>query len=280
MDIEFEVNGAIYVVTSANVQLLTDRTGDLAPNLKLDIFELGDQFEAGHYRPQPRNIDLPVLIKAGSHDELLSQVRTVLAGVMAGEGTLRFTRGEAIRELLKCYFVGGLTSDGKGIEAAREFKAVLSFRALDPYWYDPTAIIVSFVSSGDDDPTLFFPVPPLYLLPSAVLQSKTINNPGVEAWPVWIITGPGDIISLINQTSGRTFIYSGALEAADMLEIDTRPLYKTVRLNGANAWENVPVASADLWPLAAGNNDILVTVGNSTVHTVVEFHYNPRYVSL
>jgi len=252
------------------------RVGDLAPQTTLETQRIGTQLIKSVYRQERRALDLPFLFKAADEATLLANIEIILDVLTEGEGTLRVTRKDGtVRELQRCYYVGGLGE--KGYVKATE--AVLSFDGLDPYWYDPTAVIVDFVSGGGDAPTLFFPVPPLNLLPSAIFQSKTAPNPGKESWPVWTVTGPGNTISLINQTSGRTFIYSGTLTAADTLVIDTRPLYKTVRLNGVNAWANVPKASADLWPLAGGDNAILVTMGNSTVHTLVEFNYNPRYVS-
>ncbi len=276
MEVEFTV-GAQSVVLTDYGRLKGGRIGDLAPQTTLETRRVGTQLVKSAYRQEKRPLDLPFLFKAANEATLLANVRTILGVLSAGEGTLSVTRNDGtIRELYRCYYVAGLGEKG-WVQAA---EAVLSFDGLDPYWYDPTGVIVDFVSGGSENPTLFFPVPPLYLLPSAILQAKTINNPGVESWLVWTITGPGDIISLINQTSGRTFIYSGALDDADTLVIDSRPLYKTVRLNGVNAWANVPQASADLWPLARGDNSILVTVANSTEHTIVELVYYPRYVSL
>jgi hypothetical protein len=277
MEIEFRVVGPRSVVLTDYGRLKAGRRGDLAPETTLETKRIGGQLMMSTYLQEKRPLDLPFLFKATTEAELLANVRLILDVLTAGEGTLKVTRNDdVVRELYRCFYRAGL-GEKNWLQAA---EAVLSFDALDPYWYDPTAVIVDFVSGGSENPTLFFPVPPLYLLPSSVLEQKTINNPGVEAWPVWTITGPGAIISLINQTSGRTFIYSGTLDAADTLEIDSRPLYKTVRLNGANAWANVPKASADLWPLAGGDNSILVTVANSTEYTVVEFNYYPRYVSL
>jgi hypothetical protein len=52
-----------------------------------------------------------------------------------------------------------------------------------------------------------------------------------------------------------------------------------VRFNGVNAWANVPRASADLWPLMAHENDILVTMAHATEDTLVRLNRSHRYIS-
>jgi hypothetical protein len=236
------------------------------------------------YRLEKRALDVPFLfegddpnLSGASSVDLSSKVKTMLDVLVLGNGILSIKRADGVtRNLQRCYFSGGM---GEQNYPDRHMKTVLSFVALDPFFYDQDPQEVTF-TSGSVPTRLFFPVPPLILAPSAVFSEQTITNPGVQTWPVWTITGPGDSISLINNTSDRRFMWSGTLLEDDVLVIDTIPLYKTVRLNGSNSWDQVPVGYEDLWPLDAGANNVMVTIANSTAATTATCEYYPRYNSL
>lgn len=276
MEVEFILaDGTGSVVLTDYGRLLSGRRGDLAPLTTLETKRVGTQLVKSAYRQERRALDLPFLFKGSDETTLLTNVRSVLAVLSAGEGILRVTRTATVRELRRCYYRAGLGEKGW----LRAAEAVLSFDALDPYWYDPTTVEVDFTTQETPE-GYFFPILPVSLVPSSVLQRQVVNNPGVQTWPIWTITGPGDTISITNETSGRQFLYSGELTIDDTLEIDCRPLYKTVRLNGVNAWSNVPKEFADLWPLEAGDNTVLVTMANATADTLATLAYLPRYISL
>jgi hypothetical protein len=277
MVIEFILENVYTSVVLTNYgRLLAGRRGDLAPAITLESRRIGDELLASIYRQEKRPIDLPFFFKAATEAVLLANVRTILSVLTAGEGRLRVTRNDAtVRELKRCYFRGGLGEKG-WIQA---IETVLSFDALDPYWYEPTATSINFNAAGGGTMP-FFPIFPLQLDVSQVLDRKTVANPGAACWPIWVITGPGNTLSLKNITTGRDLVWNGSLSIADTLVIDTSPLKKTIRLNGVNAWNNVPGSDADLWPLIAGNNDVLVTVGDATADTLVQLAFVPRYVSL
>lgn len=278
MEIKFTVDASGDIVVLTNYgHLLDGRRGDLAPLTTLETQRVGGVLRKSIYRQEKRPLDLPFIFMADTPYLLQDNVRTVLDVLSQGEGTLTWTQdNDIVRELRNVFYKAGMGE--KNWKQAME--TVLAFDALDPYWYDPTEVEEEFASGGDPPTSLFFPVPPLYLMPSAILEEKVVSNPGAENWPVWTITGPGDTLSFINNTTGRRLIYSGSLLVSDTLVIDTRPLQKTVRLNGVNAWEYIPKDSADLWSLAAGDNDILVSVANSTSETLVQLAYYPRYISL
>lgn len=275
MEVEFTVGSRSIVLTDYG-RIIDGRRGDLAPLTTLETKRLGSQLVKSIYRQEKRAVDFPFLFKAASEATLLSSIRSMLDVLSAGEGTLAVTRNDSVvRELYRCYYVGGLGEKGY----VRAAEAVLSFDALDPYWYDPADTEVEFAIPAIPEGT-FFPILPVTLVPSSVLQRQTVNNPGVQVWPIWTITGPGSDISLINETNGRAFLFETILDETDTLVIDTRPLYKTVQLNGANAWADVPKTYADLWPLEPGDNSILVTVANATDVTLATLAYQRRYISL
>lgn len=276
MEVEFILeDGSGSVALTDYGRLLAGRRGDLAPLMTLESRRIGDELLASVHRMEKRPLDLPFFFKAATESVLLDNVRALLTVLTAGEGKLRVTNGAVVRELKRCYFRGGLND--KGWRQAAE--TVLSFDALDPFWYETTDTENQFTISGS---TIlpFFPFFPIRLLVSQVLNQDTVTNPGVECWPIWTITGPGDTLSLENVTTGRKLVWGGTLDGGDVLEIDTRPLVKTVRLNGVNAWEDVQASDADLWPMIAGDNDILVGLSSATVDTVATLSFTPRYVSL
>lgn len=276
MELEFILaDGSGSVKLTDYGQLLAGRRGDLAPAITLESRRIGNELLASMYRKEKRALDLPFLFKASTESALLDNVRTLLTVLTAGEGKLRATIGSTVRELQRVYFSGGLT-EKNWLQAA---EAVLSFDALDPFWYEIAAAENLFTISGSTIAP-FFPFFPIRLLVSQVLNQDTVSNPGVEVWPIWTITGPGDTLSLENTTTGRKLTWLGTLDVNDVLEIDTRPLHKTVRLNGVNAWEDVQASEADLWPLIAGDNDVLVGLSSATVDTEALLSYIPRYVSL
>lgn len=260
-------------------RLMAGRRGDLAPLIALETHRIGNELLAAIYRQEKRPLDLPFVFKAATESELLLNVRTMLTVLTAGEGKLRVTRNDAtVRELMRCYFRGGLGEKG-WIQAA---ETVLSFDALDPFWYETSATENIFTISGSSILPFFpfFLTKPLRLLVSQVLNQDTVNNPGVEAWPIWTITGPGETLSLENLTTGRKLVWNGTLTGSDVLEIDTRPLYKTIRKNGVNSWSLVAAADADPWSMIAGDNEILVGLTDATIDTEAKLSFTPRYVSI
>lgn len=279
MELEFILeDGSGSVVLTDYGHLLAGRRGDLAPLITLESRRIGEELLASVHRMEKRPLDFPFLFKETTESELLTTVRTVLTVLTAGEGKLRVTDNGVVRELKRCYFRGGLGE--KGWRQAAE--TVLSFDALDPFWYETTATENQFTISGSVIQPFFpfFLTKPMKLLVSQVLNQDTVTNPGVEVWPIWTITGPGDTLSLENMTTGKRLLWNSTLTDEDILEIDTRPMYKTVRINGINAWNDVGVSDANLWPLLAGDNEVLVTLSNASILTKATLSFFPRYVSL
>jgi hypothetical protein len=151
---------------------------------------------------------------------------------------------------------------------------ILSFLACDPYWYAPTIVSAVYTSAIQ---ATFFPFFPLKLSSSAVFNKITVSNPGVETWPIWTITGPGENLNLHNITTDDQLALTTSLAAGDKLIIDTRSLIKTVLKNGSiNCFGDISDSSR-LWPLADGDNDIWLELSNTNANSRVQLDYTPRY---
>ncbi|MHB9005170.1 MAG: phage distal tail protein [Coriobacteriia bacterium] len=230
----------------------------------------------------PRDVDLPILIRGTDVDD----VRYKIAGLLElldperGAGKLRVKAGDGTQLDLNCYHSGGLEGDEGGEVWGPDWcRAVISFRAVDPFWYQ-TYPESSRYSIGDASP--FLPLLPLNIAPSTLfVPGVVINNPGqVETWPVWTIVGPGSDITLQNETTGESIVISITLGALEELEIDTRPGYKTVRHgDGTNAYDHLS-ATSSLWPLVKGNNTVNLTMGAAGADSALTLSFTPRFLSV
>lgn len=275
MEIEFIV-GLQSVVLTDYGRLLAGRMGDLAPSTVLETEMLSGQLIMSAYRQEKRPIDLPFMFKATTETGLLDAVRVMLDVLTIGEGILQVTRNDAVvRQLQRCFYRDGLRQ--KNYPKAME--TVISFDALDPYWYSPTPTSDLFTVSLTSLVT-FFPFFPLMLTTSTVIERKDVDNPGTNAWPVWTIVGPGENPTILNHTTGEYIMLICTLVAGDILIIDTSPFAKTVLLNGVNAYQYMTDDSS-LFDLDPGINDIsfqmnLAVVGSSSGL----LQYYPRYITL
>lgn len=238
------------------------------------------------YDIDQRFIDLPLLVYAPGGDvraklRMLHQVVRPQRNA-SGEplrGRLRFAVSGLHTRDLHVIYSGGLSgNDGLGAMGDDWYRAVLSFKANDPYWYADGATSFEFALG---EAGLFFPFFPLVFSATQVLADTTINNPGDgEAWPVWTLTGPGDNIALRNKTTGKNFLMDAlfTLATGEQLVIDTRPGRKTiVDQNGVSLFASRKKTTAEMWPLITGNNRITVEMNNSDANSSVALSFTPRY---
>lgn len=145
----------------------------------------------------------------------------------------------------------------------------------DPWWQDVGDITADFRTGA---PATFFPFFPLRLSSSEVFaDAQVVNDGDVEAWPVWVITGPGSGVVLRNLTTGTMLSVAVNLAAGESLTVDTRPGHKTVTANdGSNAF-NLVGATSSLWSLLVGTNSIRIELGAATSSSVVSLRYKRRW---
>lgn len=191
-----------------------------------------------------------------------------------GEGTLTVVDGPYAGRQLSCVYDGGLETfqeqyPGLGL-------TTLAFRAADPYWYDSTENQITLTTGGD---RLWFPFPPLVLSPMEVWGGATITNVGdVGAYPVFTIEGPGDVLTVTNETTGEWWEMRYRFFAGETLVVDTRPGRKSARLDGANVFVGLWPESV-LFPFAAGPNQITIALTEASGDTSVRITWRNRWLA-
>jgi hypothetical protein len=230
----------------------------------------------------PRPVLLPLGIKVADEAAFTNQMRNLAQWfeTPAGSpGTYRRMAADGSTRDLYCYYQDGLmgTDDqDTGLRGAGWMRTVLSLYANDPFWYDPTYTLLTFVPSSGA-PTFLPALIPILLGFSGILSGFSISNTGdYEAWPIWTIHGPGTNPTLTNNTTGKVTTFTKVLGSSDVLVVDTRPLMKSVTLNGAVDWSFYNPTSS-LWPLAKGQNNIAVAVSSTGANSLVQCSYKQRY---
>ena len=228
-------------------------------------------------KTQVRDFQLPLLIKDTGDSTLKSRIRTLTGYLdpMLGDGHIQFEVSGVKRNLF-CRYIDGLESPQDRGTGWAEF--TLTFRATDPFWYDENDTQFTYYLTTSS--VFFFPLFPLTLSSSSSFAMFiTVLLGDVQSWPIWIIHGPGTSPLIRNQTTGKYISLTSTLVYGDNLVIDTRPGYKTVKLNGVNEWAKVSVLSS-LFPFEVGSNTILAEITGATADTYVQMNYKNRYYSV
>jgi hypothetical protein len=192
-----------------------------------------------------------------------------------GEGTLTVVNGPSPGRFLRCSYEAGLE------ELAEEFPNLnvghLLFRAVWPYWLDTTEQSVS-VAQGTAMQT-WFPFLPLILGASDAFAAFTVTVTGdVPSWPVITVTGPGQEVTATNDSTGDSWTVSGSLAAGSKLIVDTRPSYKGVTVDGANAYPRL-TAGSSLWPLLPGGNRVTVSMALTDPGSLAVFSWRNAWLA-
>lgn len=235
-------------------------------------------------RHAPRDFSLALWITGTDEADLRTQMRDItyrMDGVR-GDGRIRVTAPGGDQREVICRVTGGLEmteilGDSSGPTAQR---AVVTFRAVDPYWQDTTDTAAGPWAQGGATAG-FFPLFPLRLTSSEVLASATVDNLGdVDAWPVWTVAGPGSTITLLNQSTGKVLTLNATLLAGESVVIDTRFGFKTVtKQDGTNLYGYLS-ATSSLWSLQRGSNSIQIEIGGATSVTSVSMLYRHKYLAV
>ncbi|MFS0822179.1 phage distal tail protein [Bacillus sp. 1P02SD] len=228
---------------------------------------------------EPRDVDIPIYIKAKSEMNLKNKMRqtTRMLNPLKGDGKLKVISPDGSQRELSCRYLTGLEGrEERGIKGVRWQKAILVFRAFDPFWYDTAAIVKSF--KINESPATFFPFFPLRLTSSSVFADTSIDNTGdVETWPEWIITGPGENIVLRNMTTGEITHIETSVGDGESITINTKPFEKTVTKNdGTNLFHTLTDESS-LWALQEGKNSIRLEMSNANEASSIQLTYRNRY---
>lgn len=233
----------------------------------------------------PRTVDVPIRIAKADDTTLRTALRALLPSLnpVRGDGKLRVTAPDASQRELTCRYLGGMEiEEGPDTKTTGYQKAVLLFRAYDPFWYDladtadlyDTGDRVVFLSENAGDPFL-----PFTLVSDTVLASPVISNNGdVEAWPVWTVTGPGSNVVVRNLTTGKRLEIAKTLVGGQSIVIDTRPRRKTVTLNDGTNLFSLLTSDSALWPLEVGVNNVSVEMAGATSASSIALSYRKGYL--
>lgn len=233
---------------------------------------------------EPRTLTIPMKIEDSTLADVKERIEELVSGLnpLLGLGTLKFTTGSVIR-YIDCYYSAGMEgSDGLDVRGLTWMKGTLQFYAPFPYFYGDTEETLYELGSGLED-FLTDPFFPMSIGESTILGDDVIVNAGqIESWPVWTITGPGSAVTLTNDDTGEEIALTGAggltLASGEVIEVDTRPGYKTVTKvsNGANYFKYLSDPSV-FWSLAAGDTNINTSVTSATSVTEILLAFEPHY---
>jgi hypothetical protein len=95
-------------------------------------------------RTRPRDIDLPLWVQADTAADLRTKVRALLRAFdpLRGDGVLRVTTDTGDTRQISARYVDGLMGDEASSRAAVGWRRlVLTVRAYDPYWEDPSQVV-------------------------------------------------------------------------------------------------------------------------------------------
>lgn len=255
-------------------------------------------------RAKSREVVLPVMVTAATETALRVLLRAYarFLNPLNGMGTLRSTAPDGTQRDLNAMYRQGweLVEDrgqrgglGRTRAAVASYqRALLVFAAFDPYWYDTASTVVA-VGAGSS-PT-FFPFFPLVLAPDVISDSEPTTVTGdVDAWPIWTVTGPFTEVTLSDTATGESLTLIYDMATGGILEIDTRPGYKTVRsvelLSGVLGADGSVVgelanlfpylsAESNLFSLPPGVNVLGVDVEGSTADTTVQVRYRNAWLT-
>jgi Phage tail protein len=239
--------------------------------------------DGGRYRGTVATLGLytlPLLICADDVTSLRVRHRELAQAVnpKRGPGYLTIETDDGIARQIRCIYESGFETDPATDGQEYQQLVALKFRAVDPYWIDPAGISHGYTKS---DTTAFSPFPlPMRVGPSSIFNQWQETNPGdVEAWPYWIINGPGSNPVLVNETTGKELLLDYSLGSGETIVIDTRPGRKTI--TGPGGVDLFSASSGELWSLAAGANELRLEMPDAESDvSSLQLQYYPRYVGV
>jgi hypothetical protein len=123
------------------------------------------------------------------------------------------------------------------------------------------------------------PLLPIALAGATSLGDVVIANSGTEdAFPTWVITGPGTP-QITNNTTGRSWGLSASLADGEILTVVTAPgMQSAVNDSAVNKWAEITQTTpADLWALVPGDNEVNITMTSGGDGTSVEMLMTRRW---
>jgi hypothetical protein len=224
-----------------------------------------------------RTVKLPVLIIGGNAYDLRQRKRDIESKLNAlkGAGWLEVTDENGVTRKLKCRYTGGMTQSNRNPNTEL---VNMAFEADDPFWVGAVqqTIITSTIVRV---PFLSSQFLPLRISKADVYGSANIVNSGdTTMWPLITINGPGSNPIISNTDSGKMIQINITLAQEDVIQINTKPLIKSILLNGENARKlGIVALKTALFGLEMGDNNLQVQMASTSAQTQIIFSYQERF---
>jgi len=223
-----------------------------------------------------RRVFIPLIIAGNTNAQYLEKKNNLFVGIYNQEFVLRWDRdSEPIRDLY-CRYMSGL--EGSGQRGQTWLETVLVVQAFDPFFYGTTQAIQKEFTVGTVQ--LSLPWPPVKLSQSQIAEAIAETNLGeVLSWPIWELHGPFTYAKMTHVDEDKDFEITVSVADGEIIDIDTRTLYKTVidRDSSSSFWEYVE-PGGEMFPILPGVNNMSVTMTGATSNSKVILTYTPRFL--
>lgn len=219
-----------------------------------------DGEELQQVTPQPRTTTLGLDMVIPDPGELRARLRGLAHTLRprAGLGSLQAVADDGSSRTLPCYYRKGLEG---GTYKASRFRTALEFWAPSPWWRgDPLTYAYGLAA-----PTAFFPIPPVTLSATTITGAATFDLSDTDAptYPTWTVTGPGDQLTLRNDTTGAALVLNAPIGDGQTVTIDTRPGRQSVVRNDGVSLFGALGSDPALWPLIDAVQDVSALLTNA-----------------
>ena len=253
------------------------RGHDMPPHVQLDI-KLPVDPGSAHVTTQigTRRVFIPLVIGGGSPEQFREKKNDHILGMYNQQVVLRFDRDGIPPRDLYCRYVNGL--EGGTQKGQTWLKTVLVVSAPDPFYYANSLAVSQEFTVGEVQRSL--PWPPVKVSKSQIAESMVETNSGeVLSWPVWELHGPFTYAKMAHSDTGEEFEITATKVEGEIIDIDTRTLFKTVvdRATGDNLWGLVS-PGGEMFPIVPGVNNMTVSMNDATAASKVVLNYTPRFL--
>lgn len=253
----------------------------------------------GSTRFTDRPVTMPIVILADTQQDLWESTEYLAQAVdpTRGDCLIIAERPDGERREIVVQYSAGLVPTVTG-SWSRETSFPLAFRAPHPFWRATTPVYtqIDFPVTGSglsatpfSDPLIPFSDPntPFSGWTSGVEEGTVVttltNSGSAPSWPLWRFNGPVAAVSCTNLTTGRSWSWTRApwseLASGETLEVRTVDRSDAVRLtSGENRYRGLSTAR-DLWPLAPGDNLVLIEVVGAGTETTASVEFHPEYLT-
>jgi phage-related protein len=274
-----DANGVEHILTDQpDINITIGPSGRYMPPIETSEDEMPFQHgsKPRKTKVKAREMDFPTEVYGKTQMDIRYKLRQLLRmfDPLKGMGRIKSVSPDGSVREISCLYQGGLEISESGM--IRE-NFVLVLKAYDPFWNETITQVKTFTPG---QPATFFPMFPFRLTSSSVFADDTIENEGdVEAYPEWIITGPGENINLKNLTTGEVLKLDTSLQEGETIIINTQPRTEKmpiVKGDGTNLFHTMSDESSR-WTLQEGKNNIRIEMSGANLQSSVQVSYKKRY---